>query len=539
MTFDLVIEGGTVVDGTGAPARRADVGLAGDMVAALGDLAGAPRRETLPAAGLVVAPGFVDAHSHSDVSCLLNPQGTSSLLQGITTEVVGNCGYSLAPFSAPARAALFDRFLDRCLGLGSGDRVDWDYRTFGEFMAAIERRGTGTNKAFLVGQGTLRACVMGSRQGPAAPDERAAMRRLLVEALEAGAVGLSTGREYRPGCYADTDEVIDLARTLGDYGGLYVSHVRNESDEVEAAVHELIEIGRRSGQPVQLSHHNVVGRRNRGRLRSTIAAIERARDEGLDVAIDFLHFHPFYHPHRLDELFPPEVSGLPFDRMQRAVRAAGFRERMHAAFRDGWVSHLELTYPGADWDYNVLDAPGLDLPEHASIAEMAGAKGAHPLDLAIDLVLAARGPIIVSRVIAQEDVDRVLRHPLTMMGTDTYAIDGRLDRAMALHPRNHGAFPRFLARYVRERGVMSLPEAIRRLTGYPAERFRLSGRGRLAPGYAADVVVFDPDRIADRATLADPYGAPEGIARVFVNGVEVVRDGAARAARPGRIVRRA
>jgi len=536
--LDVVLAGGELIDGTGAPPRRADVGIAGDRVAAVGDLREAGRERTVDCAGQVVAPGFIDVHSHSDVSCVLHPQGASSLLQGITTEVVGNCGYSLGPFGPESRAALVDRLLGRCLGPGSAELVDWSWRTVPEFMATLERRGTGTNKAVLVGQGSLRAAVMGGCSGPASSGELGRMRSLLREGLEAGAVGMSTGLEYRPGAFAATDEIVALTRELGDFDGIYVSHMRNEAERVAEAVEELLEIGRQSEQRVHVSHHNVVGRRNRGRLATTVARIEAARTAGLDVTLDFLHFHPYYHPHRLDELLPPEFGELPFGTMRERLARPETRVQVRQAFASGWACNLELTYPGADWDYNLLEAPGLDLPEHASVAELAETTNKPPLDFTLDLILQASGPIIVSRVIAPEDVRAVLGSPLVMMGTDTYALDRPLDATMALHPRNYAAYPRFLARHVREQRLMPLHEAIWRMTGYPADRFRIPDRGRITEGLAADVVVFDPARIADVATVAEPYRGCVGIAHVFVNGRDVVTAGCVSDERPGRILRR-
>ena len=232
--LDVVLEGGNLIDGTGAPPRPADVGLTGDRIAAIGDLRRAARARTVPCAGQVVAPGFIDIHSHSDVSCVLHPQGRSSLLQGITTEVVGNCGYSLGPLGPESREALFDRLLGRCLGPGTADLVDWSWRSLPDFMDAVARRGTGTNKAFLVGGGTLRGAVLGRGTEPATPDEIARMRAHLETALEAGAVGLSTGLEYSPGSHAGTDEIVALARVLPRFDAIYVSHMRNESDRVGA-----------------------------------------------------------------------------------------------------------------------------------------------------------------------------------------------------------------------------------------------------------------------------------------------------------------
>jgi N-acyl-D-aspartate/D-glutamate deacylase len=537
--LDVVLEGGDLVDGTGAPPRRADVGLAGDRVAAVGDLGSASRRRTIPCAGRVVAPGFIDIHSHSDVSCLLHPQGRSSLLQGITTEVVGNCGYSLGPRGPDSRAVLFDRLLGRCLGPNTADSIDWSWRTLPEFMEMVGRRGTGTNKTFLVGGGSLRAAVLGTRLDPASSEEIARMRAHLEEALEAGAIGLSTGLEYSPGAHAGTGEIVALARVLPRYGALYASHMRNESDRVATAVDELLDIGRQSGARVHVSHHNVVGRRNRGRLVETVAHIHGAHAGGVDVTLDFLHFHPYYHPHRLDEILPPELSELPFAALREQLERPGTRDRVRAAIATGWINNLEITYPSADWDYNILEAPGLRLPEHASVAELAEEAGVPPLELALDLIRQASGPILVSRVIAPEDVRTVLGSPLVMAATDTYAVDRPLDPSMALHPRTYAAYPRFLARHIREQRLMPLHEAIWRMTGYPAERFRLPDRGHVAEGRAADVVVFDPDAIADLATLTDPYRGCTGIAHVFVNGVEVVTGGVATDARPGRILRRA
>jgi N-acyl-D-aspartate/D-glutamate deacylase len=243
-----------------------------------------------------------------------------------------------------------------------------------------------------------------------------------------------------------------------------------------------------------VSHHNVVGRRNRSRLVETVGHIHRTRDRGIDVSLDFLHFHPYYHPHRLDEILPPELSEIPFAAMRERLARPETRDRVRAAIAAGWINNLEITYPSADWDYNILEAPGLMLPEHASVAELAEEQGVTPLELSLDLILRASGPILVSRVIAPEDVRAVLASPLVMAATDTYAVDRPLDPSMALHPRTYAAYPRFLARHIREQGLMPLPEAIWRMTGYPAERFRLPDRGRLVEGRAADIVVFRPGR---------------------------------------------
>jgi dihydroorotase/N-acyl-D-amino-acid deacylase len=253
--------------------------------------------------------------------------------------------------------ALLDRLLGRCLGPNTADLVDWSWRSLPDFMEVVARRGTGTNKAFLVGSGALRGAVLGQGTEPATPDQITRMRGHLEAALEAGAVGLSTGLEYSPGSHAGTDEIVALARLLPRFGAIYVSHMRNESDRVALAVDELLDVGQRSGARVHVSHHNVVGRRNRGRLAETVAHIHATREQGVDVTLDFLHFHPYYHPHRLDEILPPELSEIPFATMRAQLTQPGTRERVRAAFAEGWINNLEITYPSADWDYNILDAP--------------------------------------------------------------------------------------------------------------------------------------------------------------------------------------
>jgi N-acyl-D-amino-acid deacylase len=492
--YDLVIRGGTVYDGTGAPGVRADVAVRGDRIAAVDVIAERGAAE-LDASGLAVAPGFIDVHSHDDYAVVLDPLIPFKVMQGVTTDIVGNCGSGVAPFQAGL--ARFSR-----LHPGAAP-APWE--GYAGYLARIDEAGPSLNVAVLIGHGTLRSSAMGSAQRPPTGEELGRMRAWVREGVEAGAVGLSTGLIYEPGRYAATEEVIALARELGPQGGLYATHMRNEGDGLLDAVREAIRIGEEAGVPVQISHHKASGSRNWGRVGDSLRLIEAARARGLDVTAD---------------QYPYTAGSTSF---AAVVENGAFR-----ADSPGGLGQL-----GAD---AVLIASSPKHPEYEglTLAHLAAGWGLKVQEAAARLVQEeGEACFVIVFTMDEADVRTVLAHPTTMIGSDGVPASGSNP-----HPRLYGCFPRILGHYVREERVLDLPTAIHRMTGMPAAKFRVAGRGAIRAGAFADLVVFDPARIADIATYEDPRRFPDGIAAVYVNGTAVARDSAHTGARPGRALRR-
>jgi N-acyl-D-amino-acid deacylase len=491
---DLVIRGGTVYDGTGRPGVRADVAVRADRIAAVGTVSGRGGHE-LDATGLAVSPGFIDVHSHDDFVVLLEPEMPFKVMQGVTTDVVGNCGSGVVPFASARRG--FQRLHP------GADPPPWD--GYAGYLARVDAASPSLNVAVLMGQGTLRHGAL--ELAPRAPtaSELDRMRAWVREGVAAGAVGLSTGLIYEPGRYATTEEVIALVRELGGVaGGLYATHMRNEGDGLLDAVREAIRIGSEAGVPVQISHHKASGRRNWGRVRDSLRLIEEARARGLDVTAD----------------------QYPYTAGSTSLAAVV----QNGAFRFDSPGGLGQMTPD---QILVASAPEHPAWEGHTLAALAGQWGVTP-DAASDRILAGTGDacFVVIFTMDEADVRTVLAHPSTMIGSDGVPTGGKP------HPRLYGCFPRVLGTYVREQGIIDLPTAIHRMTGMPAAKFRLTDRGAVRPGAFADLVVFDPAAIGDVATYADPRRFPAGIRAVYVNGTAVARDGAHTGARPGRALRR-
>jgi N-acyl-D-amino-acid deacylase len=519
--FDLLIAGGRVCDGTGAPARRADVGVRGDRIAAIGDLAGAQASRTVDAAGRLVAPGFIDIHSHSDESVLLEPRLLSTLHQGVTTVVAGNCGSS----SAPAIGLGADE-VDRRLARHAMART---WTSFDEYLAAVERARPAINFCSLVGHGRLRQAVIGGARRAPSGGELSAMRALLASSLEEGAVGLASGLIYPPSSYADGEELTALGAVVARYGGLYASHVRNEGSRLVEAVEEGIAVGRRSGARVQLSHHKAAGRRNWGRVTMTLDIIARARDEGVDVAADQ---YPYTASSTgLAVVVPDWAHEGGTDALLERLRDPEMRRRIEA----------DETETERSWEAIVI-ARARRHPDLVgrSIAEVAADRGLAPLAAACDLLLEEDGAVpIVIHSMCEEDVRTVLGAGFVCVGSDSsaVAVDGPLSEGQP-HPRAYGCFPRVLGRYVRELGVLPAEEAIRKMTSLTATRLGLRARGEVREGWFADLVVFDPDRVADAATFERPHRYAVGIEAVIVNGAVTLERGRVSDGRHGRVLRR-
>jgi len=518
--YDLLFKDARIFDGTGCPWFRGDLAVEGRRIAAVGKLDGAAAKRVIVADGLALAPGFIDIHSHSDTSILVNPGAESKIRQGVTTEVVGQCGASAAPLVGRAREDNEPEPGEEELAISWGSMA--------EYMDAVDRKGVAVNIAPLIGHGQIRRCVMGYDRRPPTEDELRAMERLVAESMEAGAFGLTTGLIYPPGCYGDTDEVVALAKVVAGYGGIYMSHIRNEEAGLLAAVEEAIDIGRRADLPVQISHHKACDQANWGRVKDSLALIEAARREGIDVTADQ---YPYIATATgLSSIVPDWAhEGGP----QALVARLGDPETRARLRRE-----VDAYQRVRGWDkIYVSSARGHRECEGKNLVEVGQSMGKEPVDAAFDLLIdtgATAG--MVRFAMCEEDVATVMRYPGTMIGSDSSAISPA--RGGMPHPRTYGTFPRVLGRYVRDLKVLTLEDAVRKMTGLPAWRLGLWDRGLIRPGYAADLVLFDPDAIADQATFSDPHRFPVGIKVVVVNGAVTVEDGEQGSTRAGLCLRK-
>ena len=524
----LKIEGATVVDGTGRPGARADVGIRDEIIVAVGDLSRERAGNQLHAAGKVLTPGFIDMHSHSDWRLWGNRRAEYKIRQGVTTEVVGNCGFSPAPASAEFLEEL------RTFALFVARGMDFSWRSVGDWLEAFDRDGTALNVVQLVGHGTLRIAAMGfARRAPTAA-ELGHMRRLMADAMDEGAWGLSTGLVYAPGSYAATDEIVEVARMAARFRGFYASHIRGEGATLLAAVREAIQVGREAELPVQISHIKAAGQPHWGRVADALALIDEARAEGLDVMADV---YPYTASSTTLRTALPDWAlegGVPS--MLERLRDPGARARIRA----------EMEAPGGQ---SLLDRVGWDNvmisycahrkdAEGKRVSEIAAARGLDPIDAVFELLGEGGAAYMILFQLDEADLRRALVHPQVMIGSDGSALApyGELSAGKP-HPRSYGTFPRVLGPYAREHRLLSLPQAVHKMTGLPARRLGLKDRGEVRPGARADLVVLDPRRVADQATYDDPHRYPVGIEHVLVNGRFVIKDGEHTGSLPGRVLR--
>ena len=525
--LDIKITGGRLVDGTGAPARRADLGIAGDAIAAVGDLAQEPAGRRIDASGLTIAPGFIDVHSHSDWRLWGNRRAESKVRQGVTTEVVGNCGFSPAPVSDEFREEM------RGFALALPPGMDFSWHSMAEYLRGYRDGGVAVNVIQLVGHGTLRLAAMGFARRPPTARELAAMERMMDESMAGGACGLATGLIYAPGSYAATEEIVAVARRAAAGGGFYASHIRGEGATLLDAVSEAIRVGREGGLPVQVSHIKAAGRPSWGKVESALGLIDAARGEGLDVMADV---YPYTASSTtLRTLLPDWVLEGGIGAMLERLGDAAVRARIRAELTGGG----ETLMRGLGWeDIMVASSPSRPEAEGRRLAEIARAWNTDPLDTAIELILAERGKgYMILFQLDEADLRRALVHPEVMIGSDgsSLAVDNALGAGKP-HPRSYGTFPRVLARYVREQPLLSLEHAVQKMTGLPARRLGLSDRGVLAVGAKADVVGFDAARVEDTATYEDPHRYAAGIPYVLVNGRVVIDGGEHTGALPGEVL---
>ncbi len=498
--FDLLIRNARVVDGTGNPWFRADVALRDGRIAAVGRLADASAAQVVDAAGRVLAPGFIDIHTHIEEGIEKVPGADNYVMDGVTTVVTGNCGGSWADLA--------------------------------EAFARLQKTGIGLNVASLVGHNTVRRQVMGTANRPASPEELARMEELVERAMRQGALGLSTGLIYIPGAYAPTEEIVALAKVAARYGGVYASHIRDEGERAIQAIEEAVRVGREAGLPVQIAHFKIDNRRLWGASAKTLALVERARREGVDVMVDQ---YPYDRSSTGISILLPEwalADGEEKIKERLADPAARARIAREMERRLRNLGHKNYSYAmvaSCRFDRSL---------EGKTISEITRQKGRRGLRREIQTVLEIverGGAQMVYHSMSEEDVARILRHPFTAVASD----GGVREFGVGVpHPRSYGTRARVLAEYVRRRGLITLEDAVRRMTSLPARAMRLPDRGLLRPGYAADLVLFDPERVQDKATFRQPHQFSEGFDFVLVNGRAVVENGKLTGARPGRVLRR-
>jgi N-acyl-D-amino-acid deacylase len=485
-SYDLLIRGGTVVDGTGAPGVRADVAVDGGRIAAIGAPSNEPAVRTIDAAGRIVAPGFIDVHAHDDAAVLTTPMDFK-LMQGVTTDIVGNCGAGIAPHN-PERGSV------PAISMVLGEIGEASWRSFGEYMAAVERARPAVNVACLVPHGVVRYAAIGMDMRAPAPGELDEMREHVREGMAAGAVGLSTGLIYPPGRFAETDEIIECAKEAAAQGGVYVSHIRDEGERLMEAVEEAVRIGAEAGLPAQISHHKASGEKSWGRTRDSISYIEGRRAAGQDVTFD---------------VYPYTAASTV-------------------------LSAFIVQPEGADPDSVLLaSVPGRPELEGKTLRQAAEELDLPVEDATSSILRAAPGAVAIFFTMDEADVQRVVSHEMCMIGSDGIPTPGGKP-----HPRLYGTFPRVLQKYVREERLLSLEEGVRKMTSLPARRFKLGKRGELREGWSADIVVFDAGAIADVATYEEPRQYPAGIDYVIVNGTVAAESGRQAERHAGTLVRR-
>jgi N-acyl-D-amino-acid deacylase len=528
--FDLVITNGHIIDGTGSPWYSGDLGIRDGRIAAIGNLAAASRKRTIDAGGKVVAPGFIDMLGQSELTILVDPRLPSKIYQGITSEITGE-GNSAAPLN------------DALIQSGHSEydyyKLTPDWHTFREYFARLEKQGIGINLASYVGATQVRRMVLGDDDKQPTPEQLAQMQALVRDAMHDGAAGVSTALQYAPAPYAKTEELIALAGEAGKLGGIYSTHMRNEGDRVLEAIDEALRIGREANIPVEIWHIKVAGKDNWGRMPEVVAKINGARAAGADVTADTYAYTAWYND--FSAFIPPWAHDGGNAKLVARLQDPVTREKIRK----------DMLTPSKDWDNEWQEIPGPDaimigaventtlLPMQGKrLSEIAKLWNKDPMDALFDFLVQDPTTGVAVFGMSQPDVTLALQQPWVAIDNDSEGTspEGILGQAHP-HPRAYGTFPRILAKYVREERVLSLEEAIRKFSALPAQRMRLTDRGVLKAGMWADVVIFDPATVHDRATFDNPNQLAEGMDYVLVNGVPVIDQGKMTGALPGKVLR--
>jgi N-acyl-D-amino-acid deacylase len=529
--YSFLIRGGMVVNGSGRAPYAADVAVKGGKIVEIGESLSGPAEEVIEAGGLVTAPGFIDIHTHTDATIFAHPLADSKVLQGVTTDVTGNCGIGAFPVH-PARKDALAAYLKIHDFHLPADALDWE--NFSGYADRVEKLGLGINLVPLMPHGSLRIAVMGADDRAPSSGEMERMEQLLAEGLEQGAWGLSTGLIYPPGSFAGTEELISLARVLARYRALYTSHIRGESAAVMQSIDEAVRIGRESGARIEISHLKIMGKTNWGTGREALGRIEQARMEGVDIGADQYPYEAS--STSLAALLPAWAHDGGAAELIKRLAAADLRERLITDIR------REMTVRGGP--DRVMVAGGISSARNKvmsgkTVAQIAALWNCGPEEAVIRLLAeedAAVGAVYFS--MSADDVAAIMASGIVAVGSDGRGMHAVDDAAAATHPRSYGTFARVLGLYTREKEILSLEKAVHKMTGLPAARLGLTDRGLIKPGMSADITVFDPAAISDRAGFENPHQYAAGVNHVFVNGRPVVSGGNLTGQTPGRVLRK-
>jgi N-acyl-D-amino-acid deacylase len=539
--FDRIIRNGIIVDGSGQKRFKADIAIEDSRISEIAPQIESEVKTLIDADGCIVSPGFIDMHSHSDFTLWVHPEAESKVRQGVTTELVGNCGGS----PAPVPEGHFNDFMQYMVGLGNLYKSvlksrDWNWHTLAQFYQELEGKGIAVNVAPLVGHSTLRSGVMGYADGPPTAEDLNEMHRLLEIELQQGAFGLSAGLIYHPGAFADRDELAQLAATVQAHEGIFSVHMRSEGNHLLEAIDEAIYVGEKSGASVEISHLKCELPVNWGNGGNALNRINQARDRGLKIDFDQYPYRAYQTG--LLEIFPVWAKEQGADQTiailnDREVRKRVVKDMTQPPY--DWENPMD----GLDWDHihlNGFNRPDNKALEGLTAAQIAARLSIEPLEAIFRLFAEEQGALsMIVFSMNEDEVIEIMRHPQGMIGSDGCAVAPYGPTGTRkVHPRFYGTFPRILGRYVREKQVLALEQAVHKMTGLPARKLGLRDRGLLKKGYQADIVVFDKDRIADAATFENPHQFPSGIRSVLVNGQIVVSKGEHTGALPGRILKR-
>jgi N-acyl-D-amino-acid deacylase len=533
--LDIAIRGGTLVDGTGNRRFQADIGIDAGKIVRVASAESLDAARTIDARGLLVAPGFIDIHTHSDFALLLNRRAESAVRQGVTTSLLGACGRTCAPLRDETKELLLKDII------GYDSRVPITWKSFDEYLKEFEKRGIAQNIAALAGHNAIRIAVMGYDSRKPTATELEEMKGLVRECMEAGAFGLSTGLAYPPGAFADSEEIVELSKIVGEYGGIYSSHLRGTDGDVLTGVEEAIQIGKKAGLPVHMGHLcGFFG--NFEETERALRMVRRARSRGMDVTCDLYPYLAGANP--LAAFLPQSVFTRDWRDLVKEIRDPTGRTRLAEEVRRSGVGSFWLTRAETLKAISLYDCRENREFKGKSLWEIAQMKGMNPVESVLEVLADEGSEMYNTGVIVQwmgeKDNFAVYRAPFHMVGSDGIALApyGEL-ASFRFHPRAYGTFPRVLGRYVREMGILTLEEAVRKMTSFPAQRLNLKDRGVVGEGMCADLVIFNYERTIDKSTYEEPSLYPEGIEYVIINGETVIENGQHTGRLPGNVLRHA
>lgn len=529
MTYDLVIRNGCLIDGTGSARFNADIGIRDGKIRVIDPGLPATATSAIDAGGRIVSPGFIDVHTHSDFTLLSMPGAASKIRQGITTEVVGNCGFSPAPVSPATRHLLqqYAGFLN--------PHLSWEWRSLGDYYRLVRQQGCAINIAPLVGHGAVRIAAMGFNNRQPTASELLEMQHLVGAAMEDGAFGISSGLIYTPGCFGDTTELIALAKIAAEGDGIYATHMRGEGGTLEASITEALQIGEAAHIAVQISHLKASGRDNWDKMTVALQMLEAGRDRGIQVMADI---YPYIAGSTtMTSLFPAWTLEGGLQAFLTRIADPDTRQRIIDQAQNG-MEGWSRANGAVGWDdIMIASCQHQKQFEGQTIAQIATAMGRDPAHAMMDFLLSEEGVVsVILFMMSEANVALGIAHPMLMIGSDSLALSA--GKGGKPHPRTYGTFPRVLGKYVRDEGIMTLEKGVHKMTGMAAAQFGLHDRGVLAPGKAADLTIFDPETVKDRATFAAPHQYSDGIDYVIVNGQIVVEQGRQHDVLPGVVLRR-